>query len=70
MISYRSLLLSTIVLNDNIISKALDSMQHGCYWTLFSFYPNAWTDQRIRQELKSVIAGWITSYPPCVRVDN
>ena len=28
------------------------------------FYPNAWADQRIRQELKSVIAGWITSYTP------
>ena len=30
-----------------------------------TFYPNAWADQRIRQELKSVIAGWITRYPPC-----
>ena len=29
------------------------------------FYPNAWADQRIRQEFKSVIAGCITSYPPC-----
>ena len=26
------------------------------------FYPNAWADQRIQQELKSVIAGWITNY--------
>ena len=25
------------------------------------FYPNAWADQRIPQELKSVIAGWISS---------
>ena len=28
------------------------------------FCPNAWADQRIRQESKSVIAEWITSYPP------
>ena len=27
------------------------------------FYPNVWADQRIQQEFKSVIAGWITSYP-------
>ena len=28
------------------------------------FYPNVWADQKIRKEFKSVIAEWITSYPP------
>ena len=32
-----------------------------------SFYPNAWADQRIQQELISVIAGWVDGV---VRVDK
>ena len=33
------------------------------YGVLYTFYPNAWADQRIRQEFKSVIH-------PVVRVYN
>ena len=34
-----------------------------------AFYPSVWADQRIWQEFKSVIAGWIVIHP-VVRVDN
>ena len=33
-----------------------------CVCIYIYFYPSAWADERIRQEFKSVIAGWITSY--------
>ena len=40
-------------------------LKYGFSGIEIHFYPNAWADQRIQQEFKSVIAGWITSYPPC-----